>query len=276
MQKVSMTGGAPQAPAAPEGGSLKDRVTQHLIETGSIAAGDLSGMGGPAEPRPDGGASQAESVFESPQDGREPIVVAADGAPSPGDALREGQTLNKDEGGGDILKAAADLLRAKPKPKLVITPAEKAAFVDSMIHNKRMILVFTPLGGALRIVIRSRTLPETNAVIARQRAEMESGRIDTRMDYSVRVRSMMMAAQVAELNGVEYKELEAPLLPVAQPSGPPAEPGWVKWIDHWAEKSDGLHAIVWQCLEQFEDKYWRMIEDAQTQDFWSPAASTSA
>jgi len=91
----------------------------------------------------------------------------------------------------------------------------------------------------------------------------------------MRVRGMIMAAQIDEFRGVTYPPLETPLMPVAQPEGDPIPPGWIARIDYWANQSEGISAMIWGCIQDFEDKYWRMVEDAQNADFWKPAASIS-
>lgn len=255
---------------------LREAVINKIKETGSLSQNDLSTIiekEGTGEAQ--GAEMQTTTKIEVP-DGREPIIKAAGAAPTPEQDLKKNRDMNElDQSSAGI--PPGDLEKALTRRRVIeITPADKQAFVDALIHDKRMVMEFNPCGGTLSVVIRSRTIPETRAIVARQRFEIDSELIKTRVDYNVRVRSMLMAAQVQSVNGTEYPELPEPLMPQASPDGKDTPPAWLEWVDSWANKHEHLHSIIWACLEEFEDKYWRMVEDAKQQDFWQPATSISA
>ena len=251
-------------------GNLQKKLREHLKSTGAISSGDVASFQrgeAPAEERPDGAAMEENTVIEASTP-RDPLIAVASDGDTGSRAIQE--TMAEER------PAVPGFDQAMDKRKIVITPADKEAFISSVINNTRMELTFPILGGKVNVTVRSRKVPETQAVVARERFEIADKTIVTQFDYTLRVRSMLMAAQIAEYRGEKYEELQEPLKPVAQVGDAPATaPGWVKWIDHWADCGDAVHAMLWNCIQAFEDKYWRMVEDAQNTDFWKPVASTS-
>jgi hypothetical protein len=251
---------------------LQQQLKTHLEKTGKLSSSDVAQFTrgqDPAEPKPSvGQAMHATTEVDTPgEDKTDPMIKAADG-PTSADAVTAAGAQT----------AAADLnpmsVVYDRRHKVVITPEDKEAFIAAVINNTRMELTFPLMGGKARVRIRSRKIPETRAIVARERYELDHDMMETRMDYTLRLRAMLMAAQVVEFRGETFPELEAPLLPEAQAEGEAVPIGWAQWIDHWAEVGDATHAMLWGCVQAFEDKYWRMVEDAQDADFWQPAAST--
>jgi len=153
-----------------------------------------------------------------------------------------------------------------------ITPADKAAFTDALITNTRMTIKTQRVGGRYTLAIRSRTVRETDAVIRQLQLEARKGLFTSTMDQKLRIRSMLMVFQVAELNGVEYSVPSEPLCHTVTDAGE-VPPTWLERADAWYNLGDAPHAIIWECVQDFEDKYWIMVEQAKSADFWQPAAS---
>ena len=93
------------------------------------------------------------------------------------------------------------------------------------------------------------------------------------MDYSLRLRCMLLAAQVGDYCGTSCDTLAEPLARTVTAEGP-KEPGWLKQVEYWEQQNEALVAIVYGELRTFESKYWTMVESAGDQNFWLPVAST--
>jgi hypothetical protein len=252
---------------------LQDQLKSHLASTGKLSAGDVATFTkqeATAPEKPKGQALAEDSTVDAAGPSKmDPLILAGSGETAD-QAVADIATQTQVSDMNPL-----DTISARRKA-VTITAADKAAFISSIIHNSRMELEFPVLGGQAKVRVRSRTIPETRAIIARERHELDTGVMSTRMDYTLRLRSMLMTAQISEFRDQQYATMEAPLMPQANAVGDATEAGWVEWIDHWSEIGDGAHALLWSCIQVFEDKYWRMVEEAQDADFWQPAASTSA
>jgi hypothetical protein len=257
--------------------NLQQKLREHMASTGQLSSSDVAafqrGSDPEEQPQHTGAAMHEATVVDKqaqPAEDKTDAMILAAGGPTDTQQLEESAE-------DTTLKDLNPMERiTQRRNKVVITPADKEAFIMSVIHNTRMELTFQILGGRVTVRVRSRKVPETRAIVAREQFELTKEIMKTRMDYTLRLRSMLMTAQIAEFRGEVYEEMQAPLQPVVRSEGGAEDPGWVKWIDYWAQQGDGIHALLWNCIQTFEDKYWRMVEDAQNADFWQPAASISA
>lgn len=255
-------------------GSLQDQLRKHIQETGGISSAALAQtLQQEPEPTPSGAAMSEPTVVDgkaaNPQAGMDPVVVAAEKGASPAKVAAGVAADASVASTNELLQLMGQ------RKKMVIAPETKQAFLTAIINNERFAIPYNLCGGKLRIVIRSRMIPETQAIIALQRREIDQKVITTNMDYKVRSQAMLMVAQVQEINGRVYPIMAQPYYYQAQPNGPDLPPGWLEWVDHFVKQHEGMASMIWTCLQDFENQYWFMIEEATKQDFWSPAASTS-
>lgn len=195
---------------------------------------------------------------------------------SPEEALNETTTTERVPS-GDALTAAAShvnaaTLAAETGATIDITPSDKAAFTEAIINNTRMTLSMTRLGGKFRVTVRSRTVRESTAVINQIQYEARKSPFGSQVDQTTRLRSLLLVFHIAELNGVEYAPPQEPLCRLVTDKGEES-PTWLDRADAWYDKGDAFHAILWECVKEFEDKYWLMVEQAKSADFWQPATS---
>jgi len=256
--------------------TISAKLADHLRDVGRLSSADVAAATRTAQaeahPQPAAGQATQETTVVEPAKASQLDAVVKNAeqheTPATAAAHMAAQDTAQMPTPGDILTVLAK------RRELKITPDEKQAFIHALVHNTRMRLPFSLCGGGVRGIIRSRTVPESRAIIARQRFELDKGIIVSRLDYSVRMRSMCMAAQIEEFQGQTYEPLKGPLLPSVKPDGSVVEPGWLEWIDYWAKQHEAVHTMLWNQIYTFEEKYWRMIDDAADQDFWHPAAST--
>jgi hypothetical protein len=252
-----------------EAPSLQTRLQKHLAETGTLSEADVATFtpaGADEDSKQPGAGMSEDTQLPSVDPGVHDDVDALAGDNSAQDTLT-GQ-----------IDGMANLSTplAQPSMDVTITPEDKEEFIRAIISGDRMQLQVPVCGGKLRVALRNRTMPETQAIIAQLRQEMDSGEIVTNLDYSVRLRAMLMAAQVAELQGVVHPTLDSQEpLRYTQDKDEVIPPGWLDSVKHWATLPEGLHAVIWNCVWEFETKYWAMVQDAKNQDFWLPEASTS-
>lgn len=249
---------------------LAQKLKSHLANTGTLSAADLATFDraakeAEASANPPGAELNEDSESEAEDPAEHDGVNKMAGEPGPPkDALHD-RVSNL----GEATEAE------KARVRLTITAADKEAFVSAAVNNSRMVTHFALLGGKLRLSVRNRTIPESRAIIAQIRRELESTPDMTNLDYTVRLRSMLMAAQVEELAGVTQPTLDSftPLRPT-QNGERIDEPGWLQQADHWSNINEGTHGLIWQCIWEFETKYWTMVEESKHQDFWLPEASS--
>ena len=160
------------------------------------------------------------------------------------------------------------------KEELEITSAEKDAFVEAMLTGKRHYQTYTIFGGRIKVTIRSRTVAETQAMYAYMRHTLSK---DTRglstlegdMSY------ILLAAQIEEINGTKYPEMQEPLTFVEK-DGQEQDPGWLNCLNTWKSKPEGLTNALINRIQLFEYKYWTMVGEASNKNFWTPETSTAA
>lgn len=160
------------------------------------------------------------------------------------------------------------------KEELEISPEEKDAFVESMLTGGRHYQTYTIFGGRIKVVIRSRTVTETQAMYAYMRHTLTkdaAGLATLEGDMSY----ILLAAQIEEINGTKYPEMQEPLTFVEK-DGKEQEPGWLACLKTWKAKPEGLTNALINRIQLFEYKYWTMVSEASNRNFWTPETSTAA
>lgn len=222
----------------------REAIEQKLEKEGAISSADVAGFEKP----------QAQSVEKN---------------------LAESAVVEREKTRDKLILAAGDAERVLPAgaATIEVTPSDKSAFLAALIGNDRMKLTMSRFGGKLSITVRSRTVRETDAIVKQLQRESRAGKFNAQLDQTIRLRTLVMAFQVAELNGTEYPEHAEPLVATAKPGEDDVTPVWVKFADAWYDKGDAINAAAWGCVQEFEDKYWMMTENAAKTDFWQPVAS---
>ena len=160
------------------------------------------------------------------------------------------------------------------KPLTVtIGQADRDMFIESLISGKRYMRSFSLFNGKVAGTFRCRTLKESYAIMRYLGNQLRAGALETTLEYTTAMRNSLLAAQVMELNGIEYTELHEPLLET-QDGTKRLPPGWLEQRAAWEAMPESLVVSVYEELRIFEQKYWTMVEHANDQNFWSPAASS--
>ena len=89
--------------------------------------------------------------------------------------------------------------------------------------------------------------------------------------FSLRLRLMLMALQIDELNGVSYPDADTlgPLMPVYVDKKL-VQPAWLDRLGIIGKLPEAVFEAIWQCLYEFELKYWTLVRHSRDQDFWLP------
>jgi len=164
--------------------------------------------------------------------------------------------------------------------EVTITEEERNKFLEAIVTGERLELPFSLFNGKIKGKMRSRSQKESTAIVTQLNHEATGEKLETALEYSTRLRNMMLAAQVAELNGRQFSVLMGPLHSVSQGKDENGKeiidpPGWLGQIEYWEETHEGLAGALYHELQIFERKYWTMVKNAADQDFWVPAESTS-
>lgn len=186
----------------------------------------------------------------------------------------DGGKLSADMSKGDSGTAGEDIADTAlfTKEEIIVTDAHREAFISAVLSGGRFTEEFSLFGGAVKGKFRCRSAHESEAIATRMNEGVRLARYQSALAYSVDIRNALLAAQVAELNGVAYSELEAPLIPTST-KGVVADPGWLSSANAWGEKPEPLVAAVYDALRLFEKRYWTMVMHAADQNFWHPAES---
>lgn len=146
-------------------------------------------------------------------------------------------------------------------------------FLDAVVSGRRYVETFKLYGGRLVLKIRCRSADETEALEAYARRKVSSGEVKYANEYSALMRKLLMTAQVAEVNGVEYEEMKAPYKFVETADGlvPPA---WESQLSVWDGRTDAWISAVVGAIAEFEARYWRMVSMSSDENFWDPGEST--
>ena len=159
------------------------------------------------------------------------------------------------------------------KEELEITPEEKDAFVESLLTGKRHYQTYTIFGNRVHVTIRNRTIAETQAMYAYMRYMLTKDAsalaiLEGDMSY------ILLAAQIEEINGVKYPEMQEPLNFIEN-DGKVQDPGWLSCLQDWKSKPEGLTNALINRVQLFEYKYWTMVSEASNRNFWNPETSTA-
>lgn len=171
----------------------------------------------------------------------------------------------------DTSNLQADLIQTNTIESVTITPEEKAIFLDAIINGGRYYQYVSLFGGKLTAKIVCRSQEESAAIIAQLNREIRSNKITTQLEYSNRLRLMLLAAQIHELNDVVLGPLREPLFAVVKSPDVIEEPGWLEQVNLWEKRPDALATALFNELKTFEKKYWTMVANADNQNFWNPA-----
>jgi hypothetical protein len=156
-----------------------------------------------------------------------------------------------------------------------ISEDEREAFLTALIQDSRFVLPFSIYGGKIKGKIRARSQAESQAILTRLGWEMDQGMLVTGLDYTTRMRNMLMAAQVQEAKGEQYTLLTEPYFRTVD-GDTITEPGWLAQVDQWGKRDNAaLVSAIYEQVRIFERKYWTMVASAKEQNFWTPAESTS-
>jgi hypothetical protein len=249
--------------------SLKDKLKKEVETTGKleVSSADVAAFEKAEEKRqPVEGDVKVEA---SQQPANDPVLQQAAKA-EPGKSIDEQSADSRDKH-----KMAVDLSNATTLPKLVtITDDDRAAFLEAIVTGERFKLPFTLFNGKIKGVIRSRKQAESHAILSRLSQELRDQSIVNEMDYAVRLRNMLLVTQVDELQDTAYAEMKEPYMAVKD-GEKLTDPGWIGQMRAWEIQPEGLVTAVYKELQKFEQKYWTMVENADDQDFWNPAESTS-
>lgn len=234
---------------------LKDRMSmKHGISSDDIA--ELVEEANTAEPGPEPAVADAVDLTstvekESPES-HDPVMAHA-GSDS------------------DTRSFFLGLVNAPPDSGAVeITPEDKRSFIDAILTNGRMKIRYSLFGGKLSFVVKNRTYDEARAALSAA-SRKEFGGDDLQISFAMRIRLMLMAMQIDELNGVSYPDADSlgPLLPVVGVNGL-EKPKWLARIEVLGKLPEAMFEAIWQCIYEFESKYWTLVRHSRDQDFWLP------
>lgn len=175
----------------------------------------------------------------------------------------------------ELVAAQDNLLRELIEPDnttIELSANDKHSFLDSVIANTRFVCGFSLFDGELTGKLRTRTQEESYAIFQRLNRELREGKLDTQLAYSMRLRNMLFAGSIAELNGVAYAELMHPLLPEGK-GEEVTEPAWLCQVNQWDKFNDGVMKLIFKELQKFEYKYMTLLDNANTANFWKTELS---
>lgn len=259
-------------------GTVKDSIAEQLGKRGTLSSSDVGRFARPAEGAapPAGAAAEKPSVVEIPEVARkEPVANNAKSTSSEavsaalGDKPRNAIQAIFDDGFADM-------------QEIEITPAEKAAFVESLVSGKRMRLPFAIFGGQIRGAVQNRTNDESRSIMTELHRQLVAKEFTDPPEYASRLRLYALRFQLVELNGVSYKTPEGLLLAtmgeVTDTDGAKKAvvipPAWVSEArTMFGPLADGMTTALQLELRRFEYKYWSMVANAQNQSFWTPEGS---
>lgn len=183
---------------------------------------------------------------------------------------------SKDDAGSvDSLNRVVDEGREElvDRREVDITPADKAAFLDAIVSGSRFVSEASLFDGRVKVSFRSRSVEETEAILAYLHRSGVAGKFTTRTDVRDTSLLALLVAQVASLNDVDYDEMRRPLNAV-ETLGGVTEPAWVEDLEIWRRKPEALVTALGDALVEFESKYWTLTKAATDENFWKPGGST--
>lgn len=160
-----------------------------------------------------------------------------------------------------------------PPEKVEVTAQDKTDFLNAVVTGERYTSRVSLFNGRVNVKFRARSLSETEAIMAYMQHEGLSGTFTTQASVQDAALLALLVAQVAELNGVEYTEMKAPLLYQDSLNGQ-KPPAWAADLEVWRAKPEALVSALGDALVQFEAKYWTMVKASGDENFWNPDGST--
>jgi len=154
-----------------------------------------------------------------------------------------------------------------------ITQQDKNKFIEAVITGDRFVSEAKLFGGRVTVRFRSRSMDETEAILAYIHRQGVLGKFETRTDVHNATLAALLVAQVQEYCGVEYPPMKKPYK-FTEGVGGVQPPAWVDDMKIWSSKSDAVVAALGSALVSFEAKYWKMIEASKDENFWNPGGST--
>ena len=125
----------------------------------------------------------------------------------------------------------------------------------------------------MKIGLRARTAGESEAIDSYIRRRVNDGTIKVGAEYSDQMRLCILVFDVERLGEESFPDISGSLLAVSTPSGV-VEPEWMKMIDVWRSKPEGLVNAVLPEVFKFETKYAEMVRRGADENFWSTGGST--
>ena len=174
-----------------------------------------------------------------------------------------------------LLKAAVALDPDTTSTASTITVSEEQRnrFLDCVVTGDRYTETFDLYGGRVHGRIRCRSLDETEAIEAYIRRQVITRKIVSQAEYTSFVRRALLSAQIEELNGVKFPELEKPLFTTENEEGL-VQPGWLGRLDKWGTNPDALVVTLVGKILDFEARYWAMIRSSENENFWKTGEFT--
>lgn len=263
--------GKPVTPVVPSPAkTLKEKLSQQIKTTGrvNVSSADLADFSKPETKHEPVVGTVSTTV--PPEAMKDPMMNKAS-AGEPGKAVAE-----KMEATSKDAKSTSDmaLKDAEMLPIIEITESEREAFLDSVVKGTRFKLPFSIFNGKVSGSFRSRSQKESQAILARLNWEINDKRIATTLEYSTRLRNMLLTAQVEEIRDTKYLTLNEPLYRTLN-GDKATDPGWLPQVEVWENEHEGLASALYTELQLFEHKYWTMVRNASDQNFWNPAESIS-
>lgn len=153
--------------------------------------------------------------------------------------------------------------------RVEITPDDKSKFIAAVLSGERMKSSFSFFGGKLTFTIKNRSYEEARAAMS---MAVKGGTFNESSTLlTLRLRLMLMCMQIDEFNGVKYPDADTlgPLMPVYD-NGETKQPKWLDRLSVFGRLPEAMFEALWQCIYEFEQKYWTLVRHSRDQDFWRP------
>ena len=251
--------------------ALKQKLEGEFKQKGKVNLSS-SDVGAFAKPDPaDAGPVQGDVKVGADKKTEDPLMEAAE-AGTPGKSINT--RSNEYSGKQARVEPLADTAEEYTAlEQLTITEEDREAFLDALVTGERYVRPFSIFGGKIKGKLRCRSQAESYAIMqVLSRETRDGGPITTALEYATRLRNMLIAAQVQELNGEEYATLQDPLLQTVKGSEV-TPPGWLDQVAGWEAKNEAIISGLYNELKKFERRYWLMTDNADDQNFWRPEGS---
>lgn len=181
------------------------------------------------------------------------------------------------EGTGDRFGEIAD--GSHGNRVVEISQEEKDAFLDSVVSGSRYTGKGILFGGRVRVAFRSRSSAESEAIDSFLRYRGSHNIIQNGVAYADALRFCILAAGVESLNDSKFPTLTDASngidgLFYREEKEGTKDPEWLWLFNKWRSMPESVVAAVLEEYFSFEAKYWKMIERAGDENFWSPGGST--